>query len=110
MVSSGDSEPVNDNLSNDQMCTPPAQPESPQTDQPVDSAPPGDPPVDSAPPGDPPSFPPRKIELFEKRFENGYDVFMDSEYVDRLRLICFYLSHLMIKLTALVSFNFKFIS
>ena len=64
MVSSGDSEPVNDNLSNDQMCTPPAQPESPQSDRPVDCA----------PPGDPPYFPPKKIELFEKHFENGYNV------------------------------------
>ena len=76
MVSSGDSEPVNDNLSNDQMCTPPAQPESPQSDRPVDST----------PPGDPPSFPPKKIELFEKRFENGYNVFTDSEYVAWLQI------------------------
>ena len=76
MVSSGDSEPVNDNLSNDQMCTPPAQPESPQSDQPADSA----------PPGDPPYFPPKKIEPFEKCFENGYNVFTDSECVAWLQI------------------------
>ena len=76
MVSSGDSEPVNDNLSNDQMCTSPAQPESPQSDRSVYSA----------PPGDRPYFPPKKIELFEKRFENGYDMFTDSEYVTWLQI------------------------
>ena len=97
MVSSSDSEPVNDNLSNDQlMCTSPAQPESPQSNRSVDSAPPGDPPVNSAPPGDPPVysappgdrpyFPSKKIELFEKRFENGYDMFTDSEYVTWLQI------------------------
>ena len=62
---------MNDNLSNYQMCTPPAQPESPQSDRPVDGV----------PPGEPPYFPPKKIELVEKCFENGYDVLMDSQYV-----------------------------
>ncbi len=26
-------------------------------------------------------FPPDKIHLFERRFENGYDVYTDREYV-----------------------------
>ncbi len=26
-------------------------------------------------------FPPDKIHLFERRFENGYDVYIDREYV-----------------------------
>ena len=54
-------------------CTPAAQPESPQSDRPVDSA----------PPGDPPYLPSKKIELFEKCFENGY---VDSEYVTWLQI------------------------